>query len=63
MANSCKDKCIQLLILTCSSIIALGFVWWFSNAMMGWVYEFDTKSMVQETIREMVKEEAIKKGH
>jgi len=60
MAVSCKDTCIKVTILCSSTLIALAFVWWLSNAILGWVYDFDTKSMVQETVREMVKEEALK---
>ncbi len=62
MAYSCKDKCTQTIILTSSALTALVFVWWLSNAILGWVYEFDTKEMVKETVKEMVKEDALKKG-
>ncbi len=62
MADSCKDKCIQLIIMGTSTIVAIVFIWWLSNAILGWVYEFDTKEMVKETISELVKEEALKKG-
>jgi len=45
-----------------STLVALVLVWFLSQVIFSWVYEFDTKEMVKETIRELVKEEALKKG-